>query len=109
MSNRLDDMLSASFVCLLNASHVQDVNSDSRKGELYYPKPGDFMVGVMVSGTVACLNVAVGADRLATLRDKELLPLDSDSTDRLEQADPPRPRSVGVVAGPAMVEEDARK
>jgi small subunit ribosomal protein S1 len=67
------------------------------------------VVGVVVSSTEARLDVAVGADRLATLLAKELLPLDRGSADRLEQADPPRPGSVGVVADPAMAEEVLRK
>jgi small subunit ribosomal protein S1 len=108
-SNRHDAPLSAGFVQLLNAGHAQEADSEGRKGEFYDPKPGDFAVGVVVSGTEARLDVAVGSDRLATLLAKELHPLDRRGADRLEQATPPRPGSVGVVAGPAMGEEETRK
>ncbi|KAK3164661.1 hypothetical protein QOZ80_1AG0022680 [Eleusine coracana subsp. coracana] len=108
-SKRLDDALSAGFVRLLNAGHVQEEDSGGGTGELYDPKPGDFAVGVVVSGTEARLDVAVGADRLATLLAKELLPLDRAGTDTAEQSSPPRPGSVGVVAGPAVGEEELRK
>ncbi|TVU34311.1 hypothetical protein EJB05_16142, partial [Eragrostis curvula] len=108
-SKRLDDALSAGFVRLLNAGPVQVAESGSGTGELYDPKPGDFAVGVVVSGTEARLDVAVGADRLATLLAKELLPLDRAGAEPAEQAAPPRPGSVGVVAGPAVDEKVARK
>ncbi|GJN18494.1 hypothetical protein PR202_gb05661 [Eleusine coracana subsp. coracana] len=108
-SKRLDDALSAGFVRLLNAGHIQEEDSGGGTGELYDPKPGDFAVGVVVSGTEARLDVAVGADRLATLLAKELLPLDRAGADTAEQSAPPRPGSVGVVTGPAMSEEELRK
>ena len=63
----------------------------------------------MVSGTEARLDVAVGADHLATLLAKELLPLDRDGGDFAARAASPRPGSVGVVASPAVDEEATRK
>jgi len=63
----------------------------------------------VVSGTEARLDVAVGADHLATLLAKELLPLDRDGGDFAARAASPRPGSVGVVASPAVDEEATRK
>ncbi|CAO2179404.1 unnamed protein product [Urochloa humidicola] len=108
-SRSIDDALSAGFVRLLNASPGQDANATGATSGLYDPKPGDFAVGVVVSGTEARLDVAVGADHLATLLAKELLPLDRDGGELAERAAPPRPGSVGVVAGPAVDEDAARK
>lgn len=108
-SKRLDDALSAGFVHLLNAGPVNDEDSGGVKGEIYDPKPGDFAVGVVVSGTEARLDVAIGADRLATLLAKELLPLDRSGAEPAVQAAPPRPGSVGVVAGSAVSEAEVRK
>lgn len=109
-SERFDDALSAGFVRLLNAGHIQDEDYASGTDGLYDPKPGDFAVGVVVSGTEARLDVAVGADRLATLLAKELLPLDRDSANPPMRQPLPRPGSVGVVAGPAIDDEvEARK
>ena len=63
----------------------------------------------MDSGTEARLDVAVGADHLATLLAKELLPLDRDGGDFAARAASPRLGSVGVVASPAVDEEATRK
>lgn len=45
------------------------------KVEYYDPKPGDFVVGVVVSGNENRLDVNVGADFLGTMLTKEVLPL----------------------------------
>ncbi|KAK8567091.1 hypothetical protein V6N13_110168 [Hibiscus sabdariffa] len=43
--------------------------------EYYEPKPGDFVVGVVVSGNENKLDVNVGADMLGTMLTKDVLPL----------------------------------
>ncbi|KAI7729133.1 hypothetical protein M8C21_033182 [Ambrosia artemisiifolia] len=43
--------------------------------EYYEPQPGDFVVGVVVSGNEYKLDVNIGADLLATMLTKEVLPL----------------------------------
>ncbi|XP_015579629.2 protein PIGMENT DEFECTIVE 338, chloroplastic isoform X2 [Ricinus communis] len=43
--------------------------------DYYEPKPGDFVVGVVVSGNESKLDVNVGADLLGTMLTKEVLPL----------------------------------
>ena len=43
--------------------------------EYYEPKPGDFVMGVVVSGNENKLDVNVGADLLGTMLTKEVLPL----------------------------------
>ncbi|KAK7279782.1 hypothetical protein RJT34_24839 [Clitoria ternatea] len=43
--------------------------------EYYEPNPGDFVVGVVVSGNENKLDVNVGADLLGTMLTKEVLPL----------------------------------
>lgn len=43
--------------------------------EYYDPKPGDFVVGVVVSGNENKLDVSIGADMLGTMLTKEILPL----------------------------------
>ncbi|XP_020547824.1 uncharacterized protein LOC105178804 isoform X3 [Sesamum indicum] len=43
--------------------------------EYYEPKPGDLVVGVVVSGNENKLDVNVGADLLGTMLTKEVLPL----------------------------------
>ncbi|MQL74037.1 hypothetical protein Taro_006396 [Colocasia esculenta] len=43
--------------------------------EYYEPRPGDFVVGVVVSGNEHKLDVNVGADILGTMLTKEVLPL----------------------------------
>ncbi|KAI3981539.1 hypothetical protein MKX01_007459 [Papaver californicum] len=43
--------------------------------EYYDPKPGDFVVGVVVSGNENKLDVNIGADLLGTMLTKEVLPL----------------------------------
>ncbi|PKU71411.1 30S ribosomal protein S1, chloroplastic [Dendrobium catenatum] len=42
--------------------------------EYYDPKPGDFVVGVVVSGNANKIDVNVGADMLGTMLTKEVLP-----------------------------------
>nr|CAB3473423.1 unnamed protein product [Digitaria exilis] len=108
-SKNIDDALAAGFVRLLNASPGQGADGTAPAEGLYDPKPGDFVVGVVVSGTEARLDVAVGADNLATLLAKELLPLDRGGGDLAARVAPPRPGSVGVVAGPAVDGEAVRK
>ncbi|KAI9112683.1 hypothetical protein K1719_016349 [Acacia pycnantha] len=58
-------------------SGVEGVNEEARKinVEYYVPKPGDFVVGVVVSGNENRLDVNVGADLLGTMLTKEVLPL----------------------------------
>ncbi|KAM7511279.1 hypothetical protein LguiB_010154 [Lonicera macranthoides] len=43
--------------------------------EYYDPKPGDFVIGVVVSGNDNKLDVNIGADLLGTMLTKEVLPL----------------------------------
>ncbi|CAN8239383.1 unnamed protein product [Cochlearia groenlandica] len=43
--------------------------------EYYDPKPGDFVVGVVVSGNENKLDVSIGADMLGAMLTKEILPL----------------------------------
>ncbi|XP_071711428.1 protein PIGMENT DEFECTIVE 338, chloroplastic [Rutidosis leptorrhynchoides] len=43
--------------------------------EYYDPQPGDFVVGVVVSGNEYKLDVNIGADLLGTMLTKEVLPL----------------------------------
>lgn len=43
--------------------------------EYYDPKPGDFVVGVVVAGNEHKLDINVGADLLGTMLTKEVLPL----------------------------------
>ncbi|XP_027365641.1 uncharacterized protein LOC113872347 [Abrus precatorius] len=58
-----------------------DVGGDNKEEEkkvnveYYEPKPGDFVVGVVVSGNENKLDVNVGADLLGTMLTKEVLPL----------------------------------
>ncbi|KAJ1424963.1 S1 domain [Sesbania bispinosa] len=57
---------------------VDDENeeeTDKVNVEYYEPKPGDFVVGVVVSGNEHKLDVNVGADLLGTMLTKEVLPL----------------------------------
>ncbi|XBI17986.1 hypothetical protein VPH35_059892 [Triticum aestivum] len=102
MSAQLDAALSAGFVRLLNAGQE---DADCGGGH-YDPKSGDYAVGIVVSGTEARLDVAVGADRLATLLTKELLPLCRAKlrTGGAKPA-PPRPGSVGVLEASPVDEE----
>ncbi|XP_050367033.1 protein PIGMENT DEFECTIVE 338, chloroplastic [Argentina anserina] len=59
------------------SSDVDDENEEVEKVkvEYYEPKPGDFVVGVVVSGNENKLDVNVGADVLGTMLTKEVLPL----------------------------------
>ncbi|PON52687.1 Polyribonucleotide nucleotidyltransferase [Parasponia andersonii] len=58
-------------------SEVDDEGEGEKKVkiEYYEPKPGDFVVGVVVSGNENKLDVNVGADLLGTMLTKEALPL----------------------------------
>ncbi|KAM0843693.1 hypothetical protein ACQ4PT_057532 [Festuca glaucescens] len=101
-SAQVDAALSAGFVRLLNAGQ----KDTERVGGHYDPKSGDYAVGIVVSGTEARLDVAVGADRLATLLTKELLPLCRAELPTVgDEASPPRPGSVGVVVASAVDEQ----
>lgn len=51
--------------------------------EYYDPKPGDFVVGVVVSGNEYKLDVNIGADLLGTMLTKEVLPLYEKELDSL--------------------------
>lgn len=64
---------------------VGDVSEESKriKVEYYEPKPGDFVVGVVVSGNENKLDVNVGADILGTMLTKEVLPLYGKETEYL--------------------------
>ncbi|MFS7982884.1 putative S1 domain, nucleic acid-binding, RNA-binding domain, S1 [Helianthus anomalus] len=60
---------------------IEDVLVDEQEDnkmvsvEYYDPQPGDFVVGVVVSGNDYKLDVNIGADLLATMLTKEVLPL----------------------------------
>ncbi|KAB1220861.1 30S ribosomal protein S1 [Morella rubra] len=58
-------------------SDVDDCNEEAKNVDVEYydPKPGDFVVGVVVSGNENKLDVNVGADVLGTMLTKEVLPL----------------------------------
>ncbi|CAH9128326.1 unnamed protein product [Cuscuta epithymum] len=45
--------------------------------EYFEPKPGDFVVGVVVSGNDRKLDVNIGADQLGVMLTKDVLPLNS--------------------------------
>ena len=62
-----------------------DENEETKKvnAEYYEPKPGDFVMGVVVSGTESKLNVNVGAELLGTMLTKEVLPLYSKEMEHL--------------------------
>lgn len=64
-------------VVLEEKSDVDDRSEEAKKVgiEYYEPKPGDFVVGVVVSGNENKLDVNVGADLLGTMLTKEVLPL----------------------------------
>ncbi|PWA95248.1 Nucleic acid-binding, OB-fold [Artemisia annua] len=55
----------------------EDYNEDDKKVfvEYYDPQPGDFVVGVVVSGNEYKLDVNIGANMLGTMLTKEVLPL----------------------------------
>ncbi|CAL0316054.1 unnamed protein product [Lupinus luteus] len=55
----------------------KEVEEESKKVnvEYYEPKPGDFVVGVVVSGNENKLDINIGADLLGTMLTKEVLPL----------------------------------
>lgn len=58
-------------------SDVDNEDKEARKinVDYYNPKPGDFVVGVVVSGNENKLDVNIGADLLGTMLTKEVLPL----------------------------------
>ena len=58
-------------------SGVDNEDKEPRKinVDYYEPKPGDFVVGVVVSGNENKLDVNIGADLLGTMLTKEVLPL----------------------------------
>ncbi|KAE9592509.1 hypothetical protein Lal_00028531 [Lupinus albus] len=62
---------------VLEVSEERDKNEEAKrvKVEYYEPKPGDFVVGVVVSGNEDKLNINVGAELLGTMLTKEVLPL----------------------------------
>lgn len=53
----------------------EDKEAKKVKVDYYEPKPGDFVVGVVVSGNENKLDLNVGADLLGTMLTKEVLPL----------------------------------
>ncbi|XP_060198695.1 protein PIGMENT DEFECTIVE 338, chloroplastic-like [Lycium barbarum] len=62
----------------LEEEKVQPVKEEEVKKisvEYYEPKPGDLVVGVVVSGNENKLDVSVGADLLGTMLTKDVLPL----------------------------------
>jgi len=62
----------------------KEVGEDKKVNVEYYePKPGDFVVGVVVSGNENKLDVNVGADLLGTMLTKEVLPLNGKEMDHL--------------------------
>ncbi|XP_028806062.1 uncharacterized protein LOC114760920 [Neltuma alba] len=66
-------------------SGIGGVNEEAKKinVEYYEPKPGDFVVGIVVSGNENRLDVNVGADILGTMLTKEVLPLYGKETEYL--------------------------
>lgn len=59
-----------------NEEEGEEEEEDKKVGVEYYePKPGDFVVGVVVSGNEYKLDINVGADLLGTMLTKEVLPL----------------------------------
>ncbi|KAK7380551.1 hypothetical protein VNO78_33064 [Psophocarpus tetragonolobus] len=65
--------------------YVGDEGGEDEKicGGYYEPKPGDFVVGVVVSGDENKLNVNVGSELPGTMLTKEVLPLYSKEMDHL--------------------------
>ncbi|KAJ4847501.1 hypothetical protein Tsubulata_012248 [Turnera subulata] len=53
----------------------QHIEATKVNVEYYEPKPGDLVVGVVVSGNANKIDVNIGADLLGTMLTKELLPL----------------------------------
>ncbi|CAL9185122.1 unnamed protein product [Musa hybrid cultivar] len=56
-------------------SGVEEKDKERVEVQYYEPKPGDLVVGVVVSGNENRLDVNVGADMLGTMLTKEVLPL----------------------------------
>lgn len=55
--------------------HLVEEESKKVSVEYYEPKPGDLVVGVVVSGNENKLDVSIGADLLGTMLTKDVLPL----------------------------------
>lgn len=66
-------------------SESDDVEEDGNEVsvEYYDPKPGDFVVGVVVSGNEHKIDVNIGADLLGTMLKKDVLPLFDKELDNL--------------------------
>lgn len=56
-------------------AEVEEKDKERVEVQYYEPKPGDLVVGVVVSGNENRLDVNVGADMLGTMLTKEVLPL----------------------------------
>ncbi|KAG9458775.1 hypothetical protein H6P81_003283 [Aristolochia fimbriata] len=75
------------------------------KVEYYDPKPGDFVVGVVVSGNENKLDVNVGADLLGSMLTKEVLPLYGEELSNL-QCDLAKDTDEFMVAGKIGIIKD---
>ncbi|XP_072962063.1 protein PIGMENT DEFECTIVE 338, chloroplastic-like [Typha angustifolia] len=62
----------------LDSDEKREAESMKVAVEYYDPKPGDLVVGVIVSGNEKKLDVSIGADMLGTMLTKEVLPLYKD-------------------------------
>lgn len=67
---------------------IEEISVDEKEDkkvsvEYYDPQPGDFVVGVVVSGNEYKLDVNIGADLLGTMLTKEVLPLYDKELDSL--------------------------
>lgn len=72
------------FKTLTQSTSIQENNLHKENGsakesaqvtvEYYNPKPGDFVVGVVLSGNENKLDVSVGSDMLGSMLTKEALP-----------------------------------
>lgn len=70
----------------LNKGENEEEEEEAKKvnvSEYYEPKPGDFVVGVVVGGNENKLSVNVGAELLGTMLIKEVLPLFSREMENL--------------------------
>ncbi|VVA94948.1 unnamed protein product [Arabis nemorensis] len=76
-----DDEILEPFLKFFKPEEEEEGESEVSEGrhrvsvEYYDPKPGDFVVGVVVSGNENKLDVNIGADMLGTMLTKEILPL----------------------------------
>lgn len=57
------------------SDEVEEEEGNGASVEYYDPKPGDFVVGVVVSGNENKIDVNIGADVLGTMLKKDVLPL----------------------------------